>query len=1245
MVIETVRDRTHGQPRLKPQQKAQFALNPSHDISSLTKTITSLSLSAIFLVLGLPVPAQSDPSIPATAAPLITSVRMNGGNISLEWERQAGETYAIQFGDMLPPDDSWSQIDAITPPWEYPIDDGMQQCFFRIVSFPAPLPLVINEIMYNPLDDPEQKREYVELHNYGDLPIDLSGFEFKTGIRYTFRDETILDSGEYLVVAADLKQIYLLYGDVNRCGPFDGHLDNGGEPLELFDPEGNLVDRVDYNDDPPWDTQADATGSSLELIDPARHNDIHDNWQASLPVGGGGTPGAPNSVLNIEIPPFVYQHSRSPEEPTSSDEVNIRVKVTDNGSVASVILKYDGGAGEETVPMFDDGQHDDLAADDSLYGAVIGPFPDKSTVTYIIEATDDLGQLTTHPENAPSEVKLLYVNDNHLNDRLVKINEIMYHPPDDDLGQEDAEFVELFNSSGEPVDITGWRISGGINFSFPPKVLAVGEYAVVCLNETKIAKTYGIPEDLLLGNCTGRLGNAGEEIKLRNKNDVLLESVLYRDLFPWPVAADGYGYSLERIDAAADPNSPQTWGAAPPPGQSSTQPGWKFFETLGTPTTTRLYFYMTGVGECLIDDVELVPVIGGDNILSNGGFEDGTTGWNRAGSQDFAIASEPRPDSSGTFSLRILSSGVGTGSGESIYQDGIPVNFSTRYRLTFWAKWLSGTSFLTARFSAASGTPDPLMKTFDLNPSSATDAFSFASPGRANHVIESPPPPIVTEIARSPQHVQESDEVEIEAAVTPSPDISSVLLQVTVSGQDIVLPMADDGASGGDALAADNTYTATVSAYPPYTIVRYKVLIQGPSGELGRSPQIQAPSQTYAYYVEGDIDKVASANPVYSLYVKSSDLSLIASYAQLRDPAHPNWNKTVPGTFIHNGEVYDVQVRHRGSRWCRYWSNGKMSFKIKFLRYQQFNGRPEMDLNSANHYGFTGYEEALAFEMFRRAGVPGSFTNFARLNINGKYHGFYLQLESPGEGFLQAHLAEEGDLFKSMGDPLGRFPYDWGDWRPLESLQKYEDVYPRKSREYESHEIIRDVIEGMSQAAYTSTDALQEFLETQFDMERTLGYVATAAWIAVWDEAWHNFFAYRDTSQKWMIFPWDTDGCFGANGESQFTNSIFVGEHDNPDNRAGWSNELKHYLFSVPALRKRYVLKLEYLNTFVFTPAKLKSFVQYLVPSVSKDAAEDPFGWGRTPEAELADVEYFIDQRHENIKQQIATEKQKPYFQ
>jgi hypothetical protein len=59
----------------------------------------------------------------------------------------------------------------------------------------------------------------------------------------------------------------------------------------------------------------------------------------------------------------------------------------------------------------------------------------------------------------------------------VLITEIMYHPYHPDPGVEDInqEYIELFNRGSEPVSLTGWRISNGVDFAFPDVTLGAGE--------------------------------------------------------------------------------------------------------------------------------------------------------------------------------------------------------------------------------------------------------------------------------------------------------------------------------------------------------------------------------------------------------------------------------------------------------------------------------------------------------------------------------------------------------------------------------------------------------------------------------------------------------------------------------------------------------------------------------------------------------------------------------------------------
>ena len=49
-------------------------------------------------------------------------------------------------------------------------------------------------------------------------------------------------------------------------------------------------------------------------------------------------------------------------------------------------------------------------------------------------------------------------------DARVVINEIFYHAPD---GIEDLEYIELHNSGEDAVDLSGWKFTKGLKFTFP----------------------------------------------------------------------------------------------------------------------------------------------------------------------------------------------------------------------------------------------------------------------------------------------------------------------------------------------------------------------------------------------------------------------------------------------------------------------------------------------------------------------------------------------------------------------------------------------------------------------------------------------------------------------------------------------------------------------------------------------------------------------------------------------------------
>ena len=143
----------------------------------------------------------------------------------------------------------------------------------------------------------------------------------------------------------------------------------------------------------------------------------------------------------------------------------------------------------------------------------------------------------------------------------VRITEIMYRPTNGQ-GGDSAEFVELQNTSGASVDMSGWFFDG-IDFIFPNGfVLGAGDRLVLASNNAPATFATTYPGVVVAGYFAGTLDNGGERLALLDAAGKTLVSADYDDDAPWPTAPDGGGYSLEIIDANGDPDSPVNWKAS-----------------------------------------------------------------------------------------------------------------------------------------------------------------------------------------------------------------------------------------------------------------------------------------------------------------------------------------------------------------------------------------------------------------------------------------------------------------------------------------------------------------------------------------------------------------------------------------------------------------------------------------------------------------------------------------------------------
>ncbi|MEI6914586.1 MAG: DUF1566 domain-containing protein, partial [Armatimonadota bacterium] len=108
------------------------------------------------------------------------------------------------------------------------------------------------------------------------------------------------------------------------------------------------------------------------------------------------------TVGAINTAPTISSTAHTPTSVTATDVVWVTSTVTDHSALTSVNLIYDTGSGSVTVPMYDDGAHQDGAVGDGKYGAQIPAAASGATAYYYVTATNDVALTTTDPGTAPA---------------------------------------------------------------------------------------------------------------------------------------------------------------------------------------------------------------------------------------------------------------------------------------------------------------------------------------------------------------------------------------------------------------------------------------------------------------------------------------------------------------------------------------------------------------------------------------------------------------------------------------------------------------------------------------------------------------------------------------------------------------------------------------------------------------------------------------------------------------------------
>ncbi|MCH9022672.1 MAG: lamin tail domain-containing protein, partial [Planctomycetes bacterium] len=477
--------------------------------------------------------------------------------------------------------------------------------------------LRVTEMMYHPADAPagDPNAEYIELQNVGAQPINLNLVRFTNGIDFTFGDLT-LNAGAYVVVVqnqAAFDNEYPIFSGV-IAGQYSGRLDNGGERLRVADALDVTIQDFRYKDS--WRSITDGEGFSLTIIDPASIDptlwDQREGWRASAYLKG--SPGADDSgivpnpgaiVINEVLAhsdtiayDFIELHNTTAGDidlngwylsDENSNQIKYEIKTGDTVIQAGQYKVFyenlhfgvPGDAGVNTAfALSENGEKVVLRSGQGgvltgyrnaeVFGAsasdiALGRYQ-KSTGTFNFVA---MSSNTPNAANAYPRVG------------PVVISEIMYHP----AGNGDAEYIELVNISGSIVTLydasvsTGWRMTDGIDFTFPASPVTLNPNEVLLLVKNLAAFNSEFPSAPVGVQkyewSSGSLSNGGERVQLAIPGDlelgvrqyIRIDRVTYDDIAPWPTNPDGLGQSLERKVLSDYGNDVANWqGAAASPG-------------------------------------------------------------------------------------------------------------------------------------------------------------------------------------------------------------------------------------------------------------------------------------------------------------------------------------------------------------------------------------------------------------------------------------------------------------------------------------------------------------------------------------------------------------------------------------------------------------------------------------------------------------------------------------------------------
>jgi hypothetical protein len=408
---------------------------------------------------------------------------------------------------------------------------------FLIGETPSPGDVIISEIFADPspiIGLPDV--EYVEVYNGSDKIFDLSNWKLNDASSSGTIVSGWIMPDSYIVLASTSNVDSFLVSTLPVTS-FPS-LNNSGDDVVLFDPNGIQIDMVSYTDDWYKDDIKKSGGYSLEIINPNDPCSDISNWMASISPTGG-TPGLENSVYDNtpdEEAPFITQLVSLPPN-------FLEIYFSEGMDSSSLV-----NASIFTAPGL------------TIQNIYVASSPAQSM---IIEFNEDIETGTLYSlsiQNAQD----CWLNSNEMLSTFAMteigisgdliINEFVSNPYNDG-----KDWVELFNNSNKYIDLLNWQFANFDNDTIDNfdmindhYVLHPGDYVVIGEDSSFILENYpsSVSGTFLISDLP-TYSNDSSTIYLMNGSN-LIDKVSYNADWHFSLLDDTDGISLERID----PNGP-----------------------------------------------------------------------------------------------------------------------------------------------------------------------------------------------------------------------------------------------------------------------------------------------------------------------------------------------------------------------------------------------------------------------------------------------------------------------------------------------------------------------------------------------------------------------------------------------------------------------------------------------------------------------------------------------------------------